>query len=166
MYNYNTDFTDPTITQDIINSVSTVAVVFVIILALIVIALLVLIVVSNCKIFKKAGEKWWKGLVPLYNSWVETKITGLAWWWFPIFVVTASLATTEEVMFPLASVAMILVSFNYNYNLAIKFGKSEGFAVLSTFLPFIGLPILAFGSAKYDKDAKVDENGVFSIKEW
>ena len=47
--------------------------------------------------------------------------------------------------------------------MAKKFGKSTGFAVLMAFLPVIGLPILAFGSAKYDKDAKVDANGIFSV---
>jgi len=45
-----------------------------------------------------------------------------------------------------------------------KFGKSGGFAFLCTILPIIGIPMLAFGSAKYNKDEKVDQNGVFSIE--
>ena len=62
------------------------ALALVIVGALIVLALVVLIIVANCKMFKKAGEDWWKALVPLYNSWVEARIGGLAWWWFLIFV--------------------------------------------------------------------------------
>ena len=141
-----------------------VAIVVVVLIGIIALALFALIIASNCKMFKKAGEAWWKGLIPLYNSWVETKIAGLAWWWFLIFVVlTAGISKGTNPNYVL-SMALILTSFNYSYNLAKKFGKSNGFAVLMTLLPIIGLPILAFGSAKYDKNAKVDENGIFSIK--
>ena len=59
---------------------------------------------------------------------------------------------------------VFLTYFNYNFNLAKKFGKTNGFAVLLSLLPVIGYPILAFGSAKYEKDAKVDKNGIFSIE--
>ena len=140
-------------------------VILVIFVAVLAIAAIVLLLISNCKIFKKAGEAWWKGLIPLYNSWVETRITGLAWWWFIIFVVITALFSrnTDEFNFVLY-MSLILTSFNYNYNLAKKFGKTNGFAVFTTIFPIIGLPILAFGSAKYDADVKVDENGIFSIK--
>ena len=165
MYNdYGLVSPNPTDTS-VLAGASAIVVVLVVILALIALAAIVLIIISNCKLFKKAGEAWWKALIPLYNSWVETKITGLAWWWFLIFVVLTALMARETssnnfVLY----MALLLTSFNYNFNLAKKFGKTNGFAVLNTLLPIIGLPILAFGSAKYDKDAKVDENGIFSIK--
>ncbi len=135
-----------------------------IIIGIIVLAVLILIIIANCKLFKKAGEEWWKALIPLYSSWIETKITGLAWWWFLIFAgLTALIGTKFGESNFVVSMGLILTSFNYNYNLAKKFGKSNGFAVLSTILPVIGLPILAFGSAKYDKAAKVDKNGIFTM---
>jgi hypothetical protein len=31
-------------------------------------------------------------------------------------------------------------------------------------LPVIGIPILAFGSAKYNADAKTDKNGIFAVE--
>ncbi len=135
-----------------------------VIICLVALAVLILIIVANCKIFKKAGEEWWKALIPLYSSWIETKITGLAWWWFLIFAgLTALFGTkTGEANF-VVYMGLLLTSFNYNYNLAKKFGKTNGFAVLNTILPVIGLPILAFGSAKYDKAAKVDKNGIFTM---
>ena len=161
---YYNDYVEPTGMDGLLNGAGVAVIIGVIILAIIALAVAALIIVSNCKIFKKAGEKWWKGLIPLYNSWVETKITGLAWWWFLIFaVLTAVLGATENMNF-VVYMGLILTSFNYNYNLAKKFGKSDGFAVLSTLLPIIGLPMLAFGSAQYNADAKVDENGIFSIK--
>ena len=137
---------------------------FAIVLVLIGIAIATLIVIANCTINSKAGEKWWKGLIPLYNSWIQTKIVGLNWWWFPIFVGILFLATDGKEMGYVPAMALCLVSFNYCYNLCKKFGKSNGFAVLCTLLPFIGLPIIAFGSAKYNKEAKVDPNGIFSLK--
>lgn len=132
--------------------------------ALIVLALIILIIVANCKMFKKAGEDWWKALVPLYNSWVEARIGGLAWWWFLIFVVLTSLVGTLKEVNVTVSMAMVLTSYNFSYNICKKFGKSGGFALLCTLLPFIGFPILAFGSAKYDKSISTDQNGIFSVK--
>ncbi len=151
--------------EGFLNGASVVIVVLAILGIIIAIALCFFLIVSNCKLFKKAGEAWWKAIIPLYNSWIQTKITGLAWWWFVIFCVLSALisANTQETNFVLLS-ALCLTSFNYNFNLAKKFGKSNGFAVLTTFLPIVGIPILAFGSAKYNASAKVDENGIFSIK--
>ena len=140
------------------------ALALVIVGALIVLALVVLIIVANCKIFKKAGEDWWKALVPLYNSWVEARIGGLAWWWFLIFVVLTTLVGALKEVNATVSMAMVLTSYNFSYNICKKFGKSGGFALLCTLLPFVGFPILAFGSAKYDKSISTDENGIFSVK--
>ena len=128
-------------------------------------AYILLIVVPQCKILKKAGEAWWKALIPLYSAWIQIKISGLAWWWFPIFVGLAGFTLKTDAPSYVASIGLLLVEFNIYYNLAKKFGKSNGFAVLCTLLPFIGLPILGFGKAEYKKSAKVDPNGIFSIEE-
>ena len=138
------------------------AIILVVILGLIALAVAIFMIIAECKLFTKAGEKWWKVFVPIYNTWVQNKITGLAWWWLPIFLVASALTEVPTLGF-VAGMAVILVSFNYNYNLAKKFGKSDGFAVLTTLLPIVGLPILAFGSAKYDKNAATDKNGIFAI---
>ena len=143
------------------------AAIAVVLVAIIFLVLLVLIIISNCKMFKKAGEDWWKALVPLYNSWIETKICGLKWYWFLIYaVLLAIISRGENEPNYIAAWGLLLTSFNYNFNLAKKYGKSNGFAVFNTILPFIGLPILAFGSAQYDKSVKVDDNGIFSTKKW
>ena len=137
-----------------------------IIIAIVCIAVVVLIIIANARLNVKAGEKWWKALVPLYNSWIQVKISGLAWYWFVIYLVL--LAWTFGVGVENANtvwaMAGVLTSFNVNYNICKKFGKSNAFAFWMTVLPVVFLPILAFGSAKYNKSAEVDENGVFSIK--
>lgn len=163
MYNYT--YTPSTTTPDvesIFGGMAVGAIILVVILGLIALAVAIFMIIAECKLYSKAGEKWWKVFIPIYNTWVQTKITGLAWWWLPIFLGVTALSDIKSLEF-VAGIGVILVSFNYNYNLAKKFGKSNGFAVLTTFLPVIGLPILAFGSAKYDKNAVVDKNGIFAV---
>ena len=147
-YDYGLISPNPTVEESWLAGLGAAALVAVVILALIVLAVCILM----------------KGLIPLYNSWIETKITGLGWWWFLIFAVLTAIIGTGNVENAVISMALVLTSFNYNFNLAKKFGKTNGFAVLSTIFPYVCIPILAFGSAQYNKDAEVDENGVFSIK--
>ncbi len=131
---------------------------------LIAIAVSIFVIISFCKLFQKAGEPWWKALIPLYSSWVETKMAGLAWWWFLIITGLSAVVSGVENPNYVFCMGLLLASFNYAFNLSKKFGKSNGFAVLLTLLPFVGFPILAFGKATYNADAEVDENGIFSIK--
>ena len=164
---YNSYYTTPSTTttpsvESIFGGMAVWAIVLVVILGLIALAVAIFMIIAECKVYTKAGEKWWKVFIPIYNTWFQTKITGLAWWWLPIFLLVTGLTDVKAIA-PVAGMAVILVSFNYNYNLAKKFGKSNGFAVLTTFLPVIGIPILAFGSAKYDAKAETDKNGIFAI---
>ena len=168
MYNdfFTTGVTEPEIDGFLENifALGGIFIALAIFVCLIAIAVVVLIVVANCRINVKAGEKWWKAIVPLYSSWIQTKIAGLAWYWFVIYTVLLSWTFGVQNPNTVWGIAMLLVSFNYNYNIAKKFGKSNSFAFWCTLLPFVFLPILGFGSAKYNKSADVDENGVFSIK--
>ena len=162
MYNSSYDLTTTTSTDWFnFGQLTAAAAVVFILVALVVLAILVFLIIAQCKLFTKAGEAWWKALIPIYNSWVETKITGLAWWWLPIYIGTSALSGIKGLS--VLGFGIVLISFNYNYNLAKKFGKSNGFAFLCTILPIIGLPILAFGSAKYDAKAATDENGIFAV---
>ena len=162
MYSSNYDLTTTTSTDwfNFGQLTAAAAVVFVLV-ALVVLAILVFLIIAQCKLFTKAGEAWWKALIPVYNTWVETKITGLAWWWCPIFLGVSCFSGIKGLS--ALGFGIILISFNYNYNLAKKFGKSNGFAFLCTILPIIGLPVLAFGSAKYDAKAATDKNGIFAV---
>lgn len=165
MYN-GYDLNTATGTNNMLGTFHTGIAIAVILVGLLALVAIVLILVSNCLIFKKAGEKSWKGLIPLYSTWIETKISGLGWYWFLIFAgLSAAVASGRNVNYVI-SMGVLLTTFNYYYNISKKFGKSNGFAFLCTILPIIGLPILAFGSAKYNKDAKVDKNGIFSVEKF
>ena len=134
-----------------------------VILGFIALGILVFLIIAECKMFKKAGEAWWKALIPVYSTWIEAKIAGLAWWWCPIYIGVTLLASFKNITY-VAWFALLVISFNFYYNIAKKFGKSNGFAFLCTVLPIIGIPILAFGSDKYNASTKTDKNGIFAVE--
>jgi hypothetical protein len=88
------------------------------------------------KVFEKAGEKGWKVLIPLYNTWVLLEIAGKPGWWIIWFLI------------PIVNfVVLIIVSLE----LAKRFKKSAVFAIFGLVIfPYIGYLMLGFGDAKYD----------------
>ena len=165
-YNFTTDSITTTGSSDFwsnLGALSAGLIVLVVIAGLFALAIAVFLIIAECKVYKKAGEAWWKALIPVYSTWVETKITGLAWWWCPIILGITALVSFENLSYVVGG-ALLVVAFNYNYNLSKKFGKSNGFAVLLTLLPIVGIPMLAFGSDKYQADAKTDKNGIFAVE--
>lgn len=141
------------------------AIALLVILVLIGLAVAIVVIIAQCKLYAKAGEKWWTAIIPMWNTWVLTKIVGLKWYWYLIMIGAAVLTAMlpEKFSYYIGGWGTLLISFNYNYNLAKKFGKGNGFAFLNTILPVIGFPILAFGSSKYNKDASVKGNGIFEV---
>ena len=98
-------------------------------------ALIVLIFASMWKIFVKAGRPGWEGIIPIYNNYVlTTQIIGR-----PILFFILTLVPCVNF------IIMILLMID----LAKAFGKSTGFAIGMIVLPFIFLPMLAFGDATY-----------------
>lgn len=98
-------------------------------------AIIMLIVVSQWKIFVKAGKPGWASLIPIYNTVVELQIIGKPdWYVLLLFVPFVNIVITIMICIELAKV----------------FGKSAlfGFFGLGIF-SIIGYPILAFGKAKY-----------------
>ncbi|MBQ2872977.1 MAG: hypothetical protein IJE89_03150 [Bacilli bacterium] len=90
----------------------------------------ILMLISQWKIYKKAGKKGWECLVPIYNIIVLLEIVKLPMWYIALFFVP---------------IANIYAMFKIYIELAHKFGKSTGFGVLTVFFSVVCLPILAFG---------------------
>jgi hypothetical protein len=86
------------------------------------------------KIFIKADRPSWAVIIPFYNNWVLSEISGRPGWW--------SLASVIPV---LSWVWWIVMSLD----LAQRFGKGKGFVVFLVLAPPIGLPTVGFGKAKY-----------------
>jgi len=110
------------------------------ILALLIVFLpVLLIVISEWKIFKKAGQPGWACIVPVYNYIVMLDIIKKPFWWVILFFI------------PLVNV---VVAFILVHNMAKVFGKDVGFTLGMIFLPFIFYPILGFGDARYTAPAE------------
>ncbi len=111
-------------------------------------------------IFTKAGRQGWECVIPFYNNVVFLDIAGLPAWvmvfyFLPqigaVIVSAAGLAGTFAGL-AIVVIGMLASMLAYALNcqgLARNFGKGLGFACGLFFLPFIFLPILAFGSARY-----------------
>lgn len=117
-------------------------------LTILVVGLIAYLFFSFCfmKIFQKAGRKdAWAGFVPIYNNWVLNEVAGRPGWW----------ALAGLIPF-VGGVLALIVAIVVSIDLAKSFGKSGGFAALLILLPFIGYPMLAFGSAEYKGPAGPD----------
>ena len=97
-------------------------------------AFMALMTFSGWKVFEKAGEPGWAAIVPIYNTITMLKISGKPWWWIFLFFI------------PLLNLILAIVALA---SFCGAYGKGVRFVVGMIFLPFIFLPILAFGDAKY-----------------
>ena len=86
-------------------------------------------------IFYKAGEGWWKVLIPIYGTYILFKLTWRSGWYFLLLLI------------PFVNLIVICVT---EYRLCRSFGKGTLFSVLAIFFTPITRMILAFGSADYD----------------
>ncbi len=91
-------------------------------------------VVCYWKLYTKAGKPGWAAIVPIYNIIVLLEIVGKPVWWFILMLIPC---------------VNIVVAILVSLELAKVFGKDTGFAIGLILLPFIFIPILAFGSAEY-----------------
>lgn len=133
----------------------------------------VLLVIAGWKIFEKAGEKGWKALIPIYNSYIYYKIVGMKKWFWATLIVAfvVSLATTlmgqgtqvqgmdlstgTGIASFILTIALLVFAFIVSVMYAIRtsraFGHGAWFAIGLFFLQGIFLLVLGFGKSKYDK---------------
>ena len=87
------------------------------------------------KMFVKAGKPGWAAIIPIYNTIVMLEITGKPMWWL--------------VMILIVPIANIIFAIKLLHAFSKSFGQDVGTTLLFIFLPFIGFPMVGFGSAKY-----------------
>jgi hypothetical protein len=96
--------------------------------------LFILWVIGMWKVFEKAGEPGWAGLIPFYNMWVLVRVGGKPWWWFFMFFI------------PLANLVFL---FLLSLGVAKKFGQPFIFGLALFFFPFIFYMIIGFSDMRY-----------------
>lgn len=89
----------------------------------------ILMLISQWKVYKKAGKGGWECLIPIYNIIVLLQIAELPIWYIVLY------------MIPIANIYAIFKTY---IELAHKFGKSTGFGVGLTLVGVVFFPLLAF----------------------
>lgn len=101
----------------------------------------ILLLVSRWKINTLAGQPGWAILIPIYNLYIQTKVLQRPKYWFWMYIGFS--ITVIGLMGVIVMAIMDLI------RLAKVFGKGDGFIVGMIFLPYIFIPILAFGDSQY-----------------
>lgn len=88
------------------------------------------------KCFEKAGEPGWTALIPFYNFYVCLRISGLGLLYFFLMFV------------PLINIPVMFYA-------CLRFARAFGAGVMTAlgmiFLPFVVIPMLGFGGARYQR---------------
>jgi hypothetical protein len=91
-------------------------------------------IVSAWRVFAKAGKPGWASIVPIYNLVVWQQIAGKPLWWIALYFV------------PFVN---LVVAVLCGFALARNFGKGKAFGLGLVLLPWIFIPVLAFGDDVY-----------------
>ena len=128
------------------------------ILTAVLIVAYIITALGYCKMFKKAGEPGWKGLVPFYNKYILYKIswrTNMFFIWLVLdiaFTVLNRLRGDNLILTLLGivvGIAGIVIDAESCGRVSKAYGRGLGTAVGLFFLPVIFSWILGLGSAQY-----------------
>lgn len=109
----------------------------------------ILTAIGLWKMFKKAGKNGWEALIPIYNTYILCKITGVNPWWIVITFLAGFITSFSSALSILGSLVTIYFNILLAVGVARSFGKSDGYAVGIYFFDFIFYIILGFGSSNY-----------------
>jgi hypothetical protein len=106
----------------------------IIIFLLVALVVTVVTLIGAWKVYEKAKKPGWTAIVPIYNVYILQQIVGRPGWWTLWYFV------------PFVNLVVAIINCN---DLAKSFGKGVDYTILLLLFPFIGYPILGFGTAKY-----------------
>ncbi|MDO4266999.1 MAG: DUF5684 domain-containing protein [Eubacteriales bacterium] len=138
------------------NALSVLMLSYLLLVLILIIGWYVLQVVAYWRIFTKAGEPGWKSLIPIYNTYIQYRIS----WNTTMFLVSVVCAVAGVILSnmdsPLAilgsvcSLVNVVISFMACSKLSRAFGHGLGFAFGLFFLNPIFLLILGLGESVYE----------------
>lgn len=136
------------------------------VIALIALAFSIVYIVALWKLFAKAGEKGWKALIPVYNTYIMVKIAQLNWWYF-LIAISGFILSLLNIggLSKVTTIASLAVNFFIFYNLAKKFKEEPvGYAVAAIFVEPIVTMIFGFSNKHiYDSTITVSPNGPIGV---
>lgn len=133
------------------------------------VVVLVLSIIFLWKIFEKAGEKGWKALIPIYNTYILFKITWKTkyFWLILVFIIAMicsaffgtllldsnpnnkAIGTITELICIGSCVGFVIIYINLLSYICYSFNKSRLYMLGLLFLNIIFLGILAFDKSEY-----------------
>ncbi len=102
---------------------------------------MVFMIIALWFLFVKAGEPGWAAIIPIYNILIWLKVAGKPWWW--IFAILLNFIPV------VGSILVLVWAILVWHGISKNFGKDAGYTVGLVLLPFVFVPILAWGDAVY-----------------
>ena len=115
----------------------------------------ILQVIAYWKIFTKAGEEGWKSIIPIYNGYVQYRLTwDVQYFWVALGLAVGggilnSFGGIVGVIGSLALLGTALMNVVALYKLACAYGHGIGFTSGLFFLNTLFMLILGFGDSEY-----------------
>lgn len=109
----------------------------------------ILSVIGLWKMFQKAGKPGWPSLIPIYNTYVLCKITGVSPWWLVICFGAGFITGFCPALGFLSTIVSIYFGVLLAVSTARSFGKSDVYAIGIYFVSFVFYLIFGFGDAQY-----------------
>jgi len=97
-------------------------------------ATMVVVIASMWKVFEKANKPGWASIIPIYNTYLMLKIGNNSGWYLLLFIIP---------------IINFIVTAKMYIDLAKAFDKGLAWGLGLWLIPFIFLPMLAFGDATY-----------------
>ena len=113
--------------------------------------------IGSYKMFRKAGEKGWKSIIPFLNDYTRFKLywNPKMYWIYLAALVLSGLYVEDNNLVAFisaaASITVIVFIFRMRLGMARSHGKNVGMAILLTILPGLGSMILGFDKSEYTK---------------
>ena len=106
-----------------------------VVLGLFFFAFLIFFLISCWKLYEKANQPGWGCLIPIYGQVLYARIAGRSGWWVLLLFI------------PYINLVPAIL---FSIGVAKNFGRGIGTILGLIFLPYIFVPILAFGKAEYN----------------
>ena len=117
--------------------------------------------IAEWRIFRKAGEKGWKALIPFYNIFVSHHLIGMSHIWFILDIIFWVVEIfidifkfmppwAEEIFFAVVIIVTIVSEIIHIMKLCYCYTKSERFGIGLFICPPLFMMILAFDKSEYN----------------
>ena len=106
-------------------------------------------VIGKALLFKKAGERWWKGLIPVYSDYILCKISGTNYMWLILEIVGIVLIGIDDGFEVLSDAISLGYTIVLACSISNSFGKDKKTIVGLILIPALFYVILSGRNSNY-----------------